>query len=336
MSNFIASYDPAQHYVTYTDINDKSRTIKITDLDGGLTPKAVVITGLFDQKKSREAIAIVKKATNYDPKKDGNNERFFGPNSVIAETMPQATGMNSNKVNEVKVSIDKPTCGRLKPGTYKIGDILTCGYGDSKKESTESSTEPKQHTRHLHTRHASASKEQPPAPVTDTTPGAGTTTEQPANAAAPAQPPASAPPAPPAAPPAPAAKTETKPPAQAADTAAKPPVQQTPPAQQTPPPAPRGQQPLYSYTPGASGFDLSSILFGMVGGMGLMALFGGFGGGGFLSFGGYGFHHPHQFAFHHGGFEHFGGFHHGGFGGFHHGGLGSFAGGFHHGFGRHC
>lgn len=381
MTDFNLFYsDPSRHYVTYTSERDSSKTITITDVDGNLTPKAVVITGLFDQKNSREAVAIVAKATNYDPKKPNNNYRFFGPNSAISKSLPVPL-LNSD--DEIKIDIDKPTCGRLKPGTYKIGDILTCSYGGSGKEPKVASTNPVRHSR-AHAKHTSAPKDTTPEPTIDTSANAGLDAPK---VEKPATPPAQAPapiatqssatsapavtttttpaPAPAAPAPAPTAVNKPAPAAQTpAPAATSAPV--TPPINQAPPTyyAPQAPEYMHSYAPAySSGFDPSAMLFGMMGGMGLMTMLGGFGGGGFgfgfgggfgngfemdfgfggfgSHYGGFGFHHPHHFegfhhepfAFHHDGF---GGFNHG-FGGFepHHGGFGGGF-GFHHGFGRHC
>lgn len=325
MANFNLSYsDPYNHSTTYTNKNDKSKTITITDVDGNSIPKAVIVTGLFDQKDSRDAVAIVAKATGYDPKKPNNNSRFFGTNSQIPDALPIAS-MNSDKVNEFKVSIDKPNCGRLKPGTYKIGDILTCSYGGSEKDSTATSTASK---RHAHTK-----SQAPKAPVAEET-----KTETTAETKAPEQTPATdatksatdaktATNAPAAnQTPAPAAKEEPKTaPAQqtAAAPAQKPAPQQAPPA----PPVPQYYYPpqqVAQQQPG--GFNFGSFLLGAMGGGILSMLFGGGGFGASMGFGffpsmnfNFGFHNePSLFA--HTSFSH-----HGGWGG-----------GFHHGWGRHC
>lgn len=325
MANFNLSYsDPYNHSTTYTNKSDKSKTITITDVDGNSIPKAVIVTGLFDQKDSRDAVAIVAKATGYDPKKPNNNSRFFGANSQIPDALPIAS-MNSDKVNEFKLSIDKPNCGRLKPGTYKIGDILTCSYGGSEKDSTATSTAPRRAHAKSHapktpvaeetkTETTSETKAPEQTPATDTTKSA-TDTKTATNAPAANQTPA------------PAAKEETKPAEKPAQQTAAAPAQKQTPAAPPAPPAPQYYYPpqqVAQQQPG--GFNFGSFLLGAMGGGILSMLFGGGGFGASMGFGffpsmnlNFGFHNePSLFA--HTSFSH-----HGGWGG-----------GFHHGWGRHC
>lgn len=254
----------------------------------------------------------------------------------IAKKVGNGKGYNKNfkrqyhdpaKAGQIEIT----DCKEIKEGSrYTLGSIMKCMgllpksatgsvTNDADKTPKSASATPVRHHR-AHSRHASAPTPEPaieasvPPPEPAPQPAASATPQTPAPA--PAEPPAP-----------PAAVADPAPPAPVPTAAASKPAPAAPPAPDPAPPAPPKseqpiRQPLYSYTPRnytpaySTGFDPSSILFGLMGGMGLMMALGGFGGGGFfglgggsfLGLGGYGFHHPHhfgEFAFHP---HHFGGF----------------------------
>lgn len=336
-------------YVDYSDAHSivykkqiGGNTVKITlydtDGDGVLDENDIgrvsgVNPSIFNRQDRREIHGLIKKGINgtpYNEFDDRNPTKLT--NGVLYD--------KNNDKTPTKTTVDDAKCGYIEADKdYRVRSIYDCYGGMHDTAPKLASDVSKKHSGSIHTAKQKTSSANKVATVEPTIDASANAALAPTKEEKPATPPETASPAVTSAP-APTTTTTTTTPAPAAQTSA--PAATNKPAPATAaaaPPAPAPvpqrypappQQQGYSYPPAYStGFDSGSMLFGLMGGMGLMAMLDGLGGGhrggGFFGiggydflggglsldfgFGGYGFQHPHHmdgFAFrpHHlGGYE---------------------------------